>query len=115
MGKLHNSTVFVCIALDLDKFLTIHFRYFVADRYGEESMQWWQSGANGAAHIDFTNREASEWFKNRVKRIHRLSGIDSFKFDAGESSWIPKVCRRTNFFFFLIDFQLSALFSCMKR
>lgn len=90
MGKLANDAH----CLGAGRLISIfNCSYFVADRYGEESTQWWQSGPNGAAHIDFTNSVASEWFKNRVKRIHRLSGIDSFKFDAGESSWIPRVGR----------------------
>lgn len=56
-------------------------------------MEWWQSRSRGAAHIDFTRPEAVAWFRDRVQRIQREDGIESFKFDAGESSWMPKVSR----------------------
>lgn len=68
-----------------------YFSFLVADQFGEESIQWWQSGPNEAAHIDFTKPEAVDWFSARLKKLHKTTGIDSFKFDAGESSWIPKV------------------------
>lgn len=54
-------------------------------------MQWWQSGPKGAGYVDFTKAEAANWFTTRVRRLHRVAGIDGFKFDAGESSWMPKV------------------------
>lgn len=47
------------------------------------------TGQNAAA-IDFTNPEAVSWWIARLKLLQK-SGIDSFKFDAGEESWLPQV------------------------
>lgn len=40
--------------------------------------------------IDFTNPKAVKFWVERLKKLEAL-GIDSFKFDAGESSWAPQV------------------------
>lgn len=45
-----------------------------------------------AATIDFTNPAAVTWWMSRLKRLKTL-GIDSFKFDAGEVSWLPQVAK----------------------
>ncbi|XP_029165481.1 myogenesis-regulating glycosidase-like [Nylanderia fulva] len=62
--------------------------YFVKNLDGNVRMSWWQ-GAN-AATIDFTNPEAVSWWVARLKHLQTL-GIDSFKFDAGEVSWLPQI------------------------
>ncbi|KAJ8684313.1 hypothetical protein QAD02_020105 [Eretmocerus hayati] len=62
--------------------------YFVKNEKGEVHTTWWQ-GKNGAAAIDFTNKEAVEWWVARLNELRKL-GIDSFKFDAGETSWLPQ-------------------------
>ncbi|XP_011139397.1 myogenesis-regulating glycosidase isoform X2 [Harpegnathos saltator] len=62
--------------------------YFVKSINGRVQMQWWQ-GQNAAA-IDFTNPKAVSWWVARLKLLQE-SGIDSFKFDAGEGSWLPQV------------------------
>lgn len=59
-------------------------------------MTWWNSNASphkAAAQIDFTNAGAAEWFNRRLRRLQAETGIDSFKFDAGEVSWQPKDSR----------------------
>lgn len=48
------------------------------------------SSGEDAAVIDFTNPAAVEWWVSRLKLLQEL-GIDSFKFDAGETSWLPQV------------------------
>lgn len=55
---------------------------------GNPDTQWWNSKKDEAAYIDFTKPEAAEWFVTRLKKLQQEAGIDSFKFDAGESSWI---------------------------
>lgn len=58
---------------------------------GNPDTTWWNSGVNDAAYIDFTKAEAVECYQNRLKRLRKDSGVDSFKFDAGETSWSPAV------------------------
>ncbi|KAJ6648637.1 Myogenesis-regulating glycosidase [Pseudolycoriella hygida] len=64
--------------------------YFVLNHNGREEVKWWNTGENmTAGHIDFTKTEAAEWYAERLRRLRASSGIDSFKFDAGETSWAP--------------------------
>ena len=62
---------------------------FVANHKGKVEMQWWNSKKLGASHIDFTKSEVAKWFTDRLKSLKLTAGIDSFKFDAGESAWVP--------------------------
>ncbi|XP_001867055.2 myogenesis-regulating glycosidase [Culex quinquefasciatus] len=63
--------------------------YLVADHTGNTDTQWWNSERGQAAYVDFTKPEVAQWFKNRLANVLAVSGIDSFKFDAGEASWSP--------------------------
>lgn len=65
--------------------------YLVVDHQNNTDTQWWNSAKNQSAHVDFTNPNASAWFTSRLQTIQREAGIDSFKFDAGETSWAPSV------------------------
>lgn len=69
-------------------------RYLVLDHNGSPLTKWWNSDANDAAYIDFTNPAAATWFYDRLVALKTLSGVDSYKFDAGESSWTPIVSTR---------------------
>lgn len=62
--------------------------YFAKNLDGQVRMSWWQG--SDASTIDFTNPAAVTWWVARLKRLEDL-GIDSFKFDAGEISWLPQV------------------------
>ena len=64
--------------------------YFVKNTQGEVRMAWWQG--NQAATIDFTNPKAVDWWVARLRLVLN-SGIDGFKFDAGEVSWLPQVAN----------------------
>lgn len=61
---------------------------FVTSYNGSRDTKWWNSGEDEASYLDFTNPGLVTWFKYRLDLI-LAQGIDSFKFDAGETSWGP--------------------------
>lgn len=63
--------------------------YFVKDHNNSTTTSWWNSRGNKSAYIDFTISGAADWFHERLLKLQENYGIDSFKFDAGESSWSP--------------------------
>lgn len=63
--------------------------YLVVNSTGQAETIWWNSGKDEAAYIDFTNPEAANWFLDRLITLQKNTGLNSFKFDAGESSWAP--------------------------
>jgi alpha-glucosidase (family GH31 glycosyl hydrolase) len=54
---------------------------------GGDVTSWWEG--NNAHYIDYTNEEARMWVIDRLKLLQELHGIDTFKFDAGESDYPP--------------------------
>ncbi|XP_060532044.1 myogenesis-regulating glycosidase-like [Cylas formicarius] len=62
--------------------------YFVRNTTGSYSTIWWES--DDALQIDFTNPAAAEWYAEKVRRLRTDPGIDSFKFDAGETDYGPQ-------------------------
>lgn len=63
--------------------------YFVKGPNNSVTTRWW-NGEN-AGHIDFTNKKAVNWWKERLQDLKKKLDVDSFKFDAGESSWCPQL------------------------
>ncbi|KAF3851281.1 hypothetical protein F7725_013053 [Dissostichus mawsoni] len=62
---------------------------FVREPSGElpALVRWW-NGIGGI--LDFTNPEAREWYSSHLHMIKTRYGVTSFKFDAGESSYLPR-------------------------
>ncbi|OQV14532.1 putative family 31 glucosidase KIAA1161 [Hypsibius exemplaris] len=64
-------------------------KFLVWDKGGKTPAitSWWDGKIAGL--LDFTNPNASDWFFNRLKAFQNEYGIESFKFDGGESNWTP--------------------------
>jgi len=69
-------------------------KYFVKNASGEAAItKWW----DGQGYIfDFTNPEAADWWTQQLKAFKEKYGIYSFKFDAGEVSFLPTDFRLHN-------------------
>lgn len=56
-------------------------------------VRWW-NGIGGI--LDFTNPEARDWFSSQLRSLRSRYGVSSFKFDAGETNYLPwKFSTRT--------------------
>ncbi|GAB6028996.1 hypothetical protein CHUAL_004785 [Chamberlinius hualienensis] len=62
-------------------------KYFVTetDKTTTIIVSWWDGSSSG--YIDVTNEAARNWWDNRLQTLKGF-GIKSFKFDAGESSYL---------------------------
>ncbi len=61
--------------------------YLVRTPEGEPyRVPWWQ-GRGGL--LDVTHRGALDWFGARLRALQERSGLDGFKFDAGEAIFLP--------------------------
>ncbi|XP_013183870.2 myogenesis-regulating glycosidase [Amyelois transitella] len=65
--------------------------YFVLNEEGNPDGSWWNDNGTVPGYIDFTNPAAGQWFADRLHTLIDTYGIDSLKFDAGESSWGPQI------------------------
>lgn len=63
--------------------------FLVKSHSGSIDTVWWNSLENASSHVDFTNPDALNWFVTRLEYIRETFGINTFKFDGGETSWIP--------------------------
>lgn len=52
---------------------------------GDTKAIWWYG--DDSHQIDFTKPEAANWFSARVGLLKENPGVDSFKFDAGETDY----------------------------
>jgi len=43
--------------------------------------------------LDVTSEAAVDWFTGRLRWFSKEFGVDSFKFDAGEVSYLPRTMR----------------------
>ncbi|KAK4887086.1 hypothetical protein RN001_003357 [Aquatica leii] len=83
------------INLDCKKHLESARKYgfLVKDLNGSDLTQWWNSNSKQATYLDFSNLEVQEWFIERLQALQKNHGIDSFKFDAGETTWAPTISK----------------------
>lgn len=63
--------------------------YFVKATNGSDNAIWWNG--DHAHQIDFTNTKAATWYYTRLRNIQKKNGIDSYKFDAGETDYTAEV------------------------
>ncbi|KAM6965679.1 myogenesis-regulating glycosidase-like isoform 2-T2 [Aplochiton taeniatus] len=62
---------------------------FVREPGGElPALVRWRNGIGGI--LDFTNPEAREWYSSQLRALKTQYGVASFKFDAGETSYLPR-------------------------
>ncbi|XP_049791615.1 myogenesis-regulating glycosidase-like isoform X2 [Schistocerca nitens] len=61
--------------------------WFVTNTEGSTITSWW-NGRGGI--IDFTNATTAGEWSSQLWKLKTETGIDSFKFDAGETSWLPQ-------------------------
>ncbi|KAL7641347.1 UNVERIFIED_CONTAM: hypothetical protein RMT77_008486 [Armadillidium vulgare] len=65
-------------------------QYFVKDENGTtQRTSWWEGAVAGI--VDFTNPDAVDWWTGRLTTLKEETGVDGFKFDAGETNWLPRI------------------------
>jgi alpha-glucosidase (family GH31 glycosyl hydrolase) len=64
-------------------------KYFVADSKGNPAIVSWWNGES--ALVDFTNPDASAWFKSQLNKLVTKYGVDGFKFDAGDFEYYENI------------------------
>ncbi|CAG0878569.1 unnamed protein product [Darwinula stevensoni] len=65
-----------------------HPQYFIKDSAGDVGLTTWWAGIL-AGTLDPTNPATVQWFFDTLNALRDTVGIDNFKFDAGETNWLP--------------------------
>jgi hypothetical protein len=61
--------------------------HWVKDESGQPlAVRWWQGVG---ALLDVSSPAAVDWFEGRLRKLMAETGVDGFKFDAGESIFLP--------------------------
>lgn len=68
--------------------------YFVATDKGKPTTGLWLGHL--VATVDFTNPESVEWYTKGLRDLQTRFGIESFYFDRGQSSFLPKGSKLMN-------------------
>lgn len=62
----------------------------IENHNGSKLTRWWNSrDLYTASMFDFTKEEVREWYRGQLDRLLLETGVESFKFDAGEISFAP--------------------------
>ncbi|XP_049836583.1 myogenesis-regulating glycosidase-like [Schistocerca gregaria] len=61
--------------------------YLVRNKNGSTATSWWKGDAG---IVDFTNPDAVAWWTSRLSALRNETGVDTFRFDYGESSYLPQ-------------------------
>ncbi|MCX6055924.1 MAG: glycoside hydrolase family 31 protein [Chloroflexi bacterium] len=62
--------------------------FLVKDHDGKPYLVPWWQGRGGL--LDVTNPQALEWFRDNLCALQKQTGLDGFKFDAGEACFVPE-------------------------
>jgi len=84
--------LWVCPFVSPDSYLYRNLaekKYFVTDSSGNPAMIKWWNGVS--AELDFTNPDATAWFKSQLNNLKNNYGVDGFKLDAGDFEFYDKV------------------------
>lgn len=56
--------------------------------------KWWDGNMTGV--LDVSNEDAVIWYLDKLNKLKNDTQLDSFKFDAGELSFLPNIYKATN-------------------